>query len=147
MYMPSNMKIKMLKFKLLIPEWFKDDFLQSQKIWKHDVTGFKFRSHGAKGRQIPRVSVSSTIYVLYDFLNGKVKKNILLWKSPEPAEKKFQRFSHSYLTVLNDGFLASRSGNIPISHDFSNLEDFSTSISLILPLSSYYLFHMVTLPL
>ena len=46
-------------------------------IWKHDVTGFKFRSHGAKGRQIPRVSVPSTIHVLYDFLHGKVKKNIL----------------------------------------------------------------------
>ena len=47
-------------------------------FWKHDVTGFKFRSHSAKGRQIPWVSVSSTTYVLYDFLHGKVEKSILL---------------------------------------------------------------------
>ena len=52
--------------------------MQSQKIWKHDVTGFKFRSHGAKGRQSHGVSVLSTIYVLYDFLHGRVKKNVLL---------------------------------------------------------------------
>ena len=114
-----------------------------------DLTGFKFRSHGTKGRQIPRVSVSSTIYVLYDFFTWKSEKNILLEnftnyyvillihlirKSSEPAKKKIQRFPHSYLTVLNDGLLACRSGNI-VSHDFSNLEDFSTSILLILPLS------------
>ena len=51
--------------------------MQSQKIWKHDVTGFKFRSHGAKGRQIPRDGVKHNLHVVR-FFTRKSEKNILL---------------------------------------------------------------------
>ena len=119
--------------------------MQSQKIWKHDVTGFKFRSHGAKGRQIPRGEVSSTIYVLYDFFTQKSETNILLedftnchvlllihlMKITWTGGEKIPDILRSYLTVLNDGLHAS----VAISHDFSNLENLSTSILLMLPLS------------
>ena len=54
-----------------------DDFLQSQKVWKHDVTGFKFRSHGAKGSQIPRGEC--------------VKHNlrVVRWKNKKKIARKF----------------------------------------------------------
>ena len=53
--------------------------MQSQKIWKHDVTGFKFRSHGAKGRQIPRGEcVKHNLRVVRVFTRKSEK--IFCWK-------------------------------------------------------------------
>ena len=52
--------------------------MQSQKIWKHDVTGFKFRSHGTKGRQIPRGECVQHNLRVVRFFTRKSEKNILL---------------------------------------------------------------------
>ena len=95
------------------------------------------RSHG--------VSVLSTIYVLYDFFTKKSETNILLedftnchvlllihlMKITWTGGEKVPDILRSYLTVLNDGLHAS----VAISHEFSNLENLSTSILLIVPLS------------
>ena len=51
--------------------------MQSQKIWKHDVTGFKFRSHGANGRQIPRGECVKHNLRVVRFFTGKSEKKIL----------------------------------------------------------------------
>ena len=68
--------------------------MESQKIWKHHVTGFKFRSHGVKGRQIPRgecvkhnlrvvrvfTRISEKTILLEDFTNCHVLLLIHLMK-------------------------------------------------------------------
>ena len=53
-------------------------FCSLKKIWKHDVTGFKFRSHGAKGRQISRGECVEHNLRVVRFFTGKNEKNILL---------------------------------------------------------------------
>ena len=52
--------------------------MQSQTIWKHDVTGFKFRSDGAKGRQIPRGECVKHNLRVVRFFTQKSETNILL---------------------------------------------------------------------
>ena len=53
-------------------------FCSLKKIWKHDVTGFKFQSHGAKGRQIPRSECVKHNLCVVRFFTGKSEKNNLL---------------------------------------------------------------------
>ena len=58
----------------------------------------------------------------------------IIWIEREKIPEIFAQLFDSSEKALNDGFLACRS-SVAISHDFSNLKDFSTSILLILPLS------------
>ena len=53
-------------------------FCSLKKIWTHDVTGFKFRSHGAKGRQIPLGECVKHNLRVVRFFTAKSEKNILL---------------------------------------------------------------------
>ena len=154
MYMPCNMKIKMLKFKLFIAEWFKMTFCSLKKSGSMMLLDLSFDHMVRKEARSHGVSVSGTIYVLYD---GKIKKNLpenfnnchimllihlmkIIWTGGE----KFQRFSHSYLTVLNDpwttAFLraAAQWQYVTISPTWKTSRHH---------ICSYYLFHMVTLSL
>ena len=58
----------------------------------------------------------------------------IIWTGGEKIPEIFAQLFDSSEWPLNDSFLAC-SSSVAICHDFSNLEDFSTSYLLILPLS------------
>ena len=68
--MPCNMEIKMLKFKLFIAECFKMTFCTLKKSGSMMSLDLCFDHMLRKEGRSDGVSVSSTIYVLYD---GKAK--------------------------------------------------------------------------